>query len=404
MKLTLLLDLDDTLLGNEMNTFLPVYLSQLSRAFPQASTENFIKKLMAATQAMVQKNDPRQTLEQAFDLVFYPSLQVEKAAVIDRLEQFYALEFGKLSGLTQQRPAAIQLVQQAFSAGLNVVIATNPIFPHSAIQHRLNWAGIRDLPFALVTSFENFHFAKPNPAYFAEILAQLGCPEEPALMVGNSLEDDLIPAAILGIPGYLVTDHPVKLPDNLTVPIRQGPIDAVWSWVQQIAAQASPIPAMVNTNGILASLKAAPAALETLCKTLQPGQWVYQPAPQEWAITEILCHMRDVDTEVNFPRLREIQNAEPPFLPGVVTDPWATERSYITQSGPLALQAFMHIRSEMTQFLGQLNSAGWQRPARHAIFGPTTVEELLGFCVTHDQVHIRQAFQTIAQSKKAVLA
>jgi FMN phosphatase YigB (HAD superfamily) len=403
MKLSLLLDLDDTLLGNDINSFLPVYLTQLGRNFSKVSTDDFVKKLMAATQTMVNKDDPRQTLEQAFDQVFYPSLQVEKKDVIATLERFYDQEFGRLSYLTQRRPDAIRLVQQAFASGIDVVIATNPIFPRSAIQHRLNWAGVGDLPFSLVTSLENFHFAKPNPAYFAEILSQLGCQDQPAVMVGNSLEDDLLPAAVLGIPGYLVTSKPVLLPTNLAAPIQQGPIKAVWPWIQQMAAQSNTAPTSMESQAILAALKAAPAALESLCRQLTPAQWVHQPVSQEWSVTEILCHMRDVDREVNFPRLQALQTEEAPFLPGVVTDPWAIERSYLSQSGQAAMEAFMSIRAELTGFLNQMNIANWQRPARHAIFGPTTVLELLGFVVTHDIVHIRQAFHTIASSKKEIL-
>ena len=122
-----------------------------------------------------------------------------------------------------------------------MVVATNPIFPRSAILHRLNWAGFPDeKPFRLVTSFEGFHFAKPNPAYYAEILAQIGCPDQPAIMVGDNLEDDLIPAAQIGIPGFLITDHPVTLPDGLGVPIQQGKIGDVWSWIEQIAGKLKP--------------------------------------------------------------------------------------------------------------------------------------------------------------------
>ena len=56
------------------------------------------------------------------------------------------------------------------------MVATNPIFPRKAILHRLSWAGLapEQVPFALITDYERFHFAKPNPAFFAEILAQLG--------------------------------------------------------------------------------------------------------------------------------------------------------------------------------------------------------------------------------------
>jgi hypothetical protein len=105
--------------------------------------------------------------------------------------------------------------------------------------------------------------------------------------------------------------------------------------------------------------------------------------------------MRDVDHDVNFPRLRAIQSEDTPFLPGVATDPWAVERHYLDQSGPDALQSFLQGRSEISAFLNQITPTGWQRPARHAIFGPTTFQELLGFVITHDIVHIRQVFQTI---------
>ena len=80
MNLTLLLDLDNTLLSNDMGKFLPVYFKGLSARFPQWPGDVFIKKLLAATHGMVTKNQPDLTLEQAFDQVFYPSLGVKKEA------------------------------------------------------------------------------------------------------------------------------------------------------------------------------------------------------------------------------------------------------------------------------------------------------------------------------------
>jgi FMN phosphatase YigB (HAD superfamily) len=396
MNLTLLLDLDNTLLGNDMGTFLPVYLKRLGKKFPNIPGEEFNRKLMAATQAMVVNQEPGLTLEQAFDKVFYPSLGVEKENWIDILVEFYANDFGQLSYLTQQRQEAIHLVDQALRAGYDVVIATNPIFPQTAIRHRLNWAGINDLsPLRLITSFEKFHFAKPNPAYYAEILAQLGRPEQPALMVGNSLEDDLLPAAVIGIPGYLVTDHPVALPQNTNGMIHQGPLNCVWAWANQIASHQSHPPIMNSPQGILASLKSTAAALDTICISLNSSEWLHKPSNQDWAVTEIVCHLRDVDKEVNLPRLNAIQAEEAPFIAGIETDPWAEERHYIQESGPLALKEFITARSAITTLLSQLTTSDWDRTARHAIFGPTSILELLGFVVTHDNVHIRQVYQTL---------
>jgi len=39
--------------------------------------------------------------------------------------------------------------------------------------------------------------------------------------------------------------------------------------------------------------------------------------------------------------------------------------------------------------------AEWDRPARHAIFGPTSLQELVGFMAEHDRLHVRQAFEAI---------
>lgn len=400
MKISLLLDLDNTLLDNDMmGTFLPAYLKSLSRSFPQIPGDLFVKKLLFATQAMITKAQPRLTLEQAFDQVFYPALGIPKSEALPVLNRFYEEEFGKLSYLSQVKPAAAQLVQRALEVGWDVVIATNPIFPKKAIQHRLDWAGISaDLPLAKITSYESFHFTKPNPAYYAEILAQLGNPEQPAVMVGDSLQDDLLPASVLGIPGFLVTNAPQVIPEHLSASIQQGPLDQVWNWLEQISTQLSPSPVTNCSRSILATLNATPAALETLCQDLSPAQWKYQPEAKAWTLTEILCHMRDVDREVNLPRVHIMEQEELPFLSGIDSDSWAEERNYREQSGSDALHDFITVRSEIIGLLNQLSPAGWDHPARHAIFGPTTLIELLGFVATHDIVHVRQIFQTIQSS------
>ena len=67
----------------------------------------------------------------------------------------------------------------------------------------------------------------------------------------------------------------------------------------------------------------------------------------------------------------------------------------LVEHGPAALEAFIDNRDQMTQMLDALAPEGWQRIARHAIFGPTTLEELIRFITTHDIVHIRQGVQTL---------
>jgi hypothetical protein len=268
---------------------------------------------------------------------------------------------------------------------------------------RLDWAGVpvEKYPYQLVTSFETFHFAKPNPAFYAEILAQLGWPERPALMIGNSLEDDILPASQIGIPGYFITGQPVSFPESIHPNSGQGPFEQVLSWIKETGEKESEQAPQAATS-LLAILNSTPAALETLSSNLEGQEWKQKPAANEWCLTEIIAHLRDVEREVNLPRLDKVCQEDNPFLPGVDTDPWANERQYFLEDGPVARQEFLAARTKLLEMVTRLTDAGWQRPARHAIFGPTNASELVGIIATHDQLHIHQSFETIHIPQKAL--
>ena len=71
----------------------------------------------------------------------------------------------------------------------------------------MDWAGVRDLPVHLVTSYENMHATKPDPGYFAETAALLGVDPHDALMVGDDRQLDLA-AADIGMRTFYVGDDP----------------------------------------------------------------------------------------------------------------------------------------------------------------------------------------------------
>ncbi len=85
---------------------------------------------------------------------------------------------------------------------------------------------------------------------------------------------------------------------------------------------------------------------------------------------------------------------ENPFLVGEVTDVWVKERHCADQDGPQALADFTAARKEALALLDGLQTE-WSRPARHAIFGPTTLQELVGFIAGHDRAHIQQVWKTM---------
>lgn len=120
-----------------------------------------------------------------------------------------------------------------------------------------------------------------------------------------------------------------------------------------------------------------------------------------------MCHLRDVDQEVNLPRMHSVIEADDPFISAADTDPWAVERDYQSQSGPEALKEFMRVREELHRFLAEQPETIWGRTARHAIFGPTHLAEMVGWILDHDRIHLEQlrvTRQTVETTLKAQAA
>ena len=118
--------------------------------------------------------------------------------------------------------------------------------------------------------------------------------------------------------------------------------------------------------------------------------WQCRPAEGEWCLTEVACHLRDVEREVHQPRFRAMLRTDNAFLSGAVADSWVEERRYREQSGPAALAAFAAARAETSAMLASLTEEAWQRTGQHAFFGPTTLHELLYLVVQHDEAHGEQ--------------
>ncbi len=398
MTLTLLLDLDDTLLTNDIQVFLPEYLKSLSQYLSDyVKPSVLIEQLLIATQKMIGNNQPDMTLEAVFDASFYPAIGVPKEDILDAINAFYQDVFPSLKALTTPRKEAVKLVDLAIERNWRVAIATNPIFPKTAIIQRLEWAGFPGdkYHFDLIPSYESFHFAKPNPTFFAEALAHLAWPSGPILMVGNDFAMDIAPAKQVGLSAFYVSSNGNERSELHDVdPEWRG---ALSDLIEQLSLpfEIKKKTDLLNSEALLATLRSTPAVLSILSKHISQGIWTTRPVPDEWSLTEILCHLRDVDRDVNLPRLQELINVENPFLPGIDTDPWAEVRQYRLQNGHDAVVEYMEVRKKIISLLENLPPEGWNRTARHAIFGPTRLIELVGFTATHDQNHIGQWQQVL---------
>ncbi len=230
----ILLDLDNTLLGNDMETFLPAYFALLSQyVAPRLEPNQFIRHLLQATEKMTANADPARTNREVFEARFFPIQGYGREEMEPFLADFYAHQFPQLRSITRPDPAARPLVEWVFERGFQVAIATNPLFPRVAVEQRLEWAGVpaAEFPYHLITSYENMHASKPHPLYFAEIAAHLDLPPEACLMVGDDWRMDIAPALSVGMAAYWIAGPDAAVPDEEALLAGRGSLADFHRWL-----------------------------------------------------------------------------------------------------------------------------------------------------------------------------
>lgn len=222
-----LLDLDDTLLGNSMETFIPRYLDLITRfAAEHVDRETMTEVLLLGTAAVRKNTDPNITNREAFWKYFTQKTNIQADPIEAVFDPFYRSDFHLLQEITTRQPVAADLVRLCFERDLKVVIATDPLFPSSAVEARLAWAGIPvdELPYTLVTTYEDMHATKPHKAYYREILTKIETPAGKAIMIGDNWENDIVPAAAIGLFTYWIQLAGAEPPDP-ALPTAYGSLD-----------------------------------------------------------------------------------------------------------------------------------------------------------------------------------
>jgi FMN phosphatase YigB (HAD superfamily) len=203
-----LFDLDGTLLDIDLDSFLREYFAALgpvvAEVLGRANPRDGLSAVIAGTEAMSLPH-PGRTNREAFNERFramtQADLDLEQFAL--PFERFYREVFPGLRRDFAPMPGARRAVESCLELGLKVAIATNPIFPRSAVDERLRWADLGDLEVHTVTTYENMHATKPHAAYFAETAMMLGVSPSSCVMVGDDRALDM-PAADLGMRTFYV--------------------------------------------------------------------------------------------------------------------------------------------------------------------------------------------------------
>ena len=203
---TVLFDLDGTLLPMDEDLFTKLYFGALAKVLaPHGyNPDELVKAIWAGTKSMV-TNDGSRTNYEAFWDTFCTLYGEDAKKDMPLFDEFYAKYFSKAKEGCGYNPDAKKTVDFIKSKGMRVALATNPIFPATATEQRISWAGFTPDDFEIYTTYENCHYCKPNPLYFSEVCEKLEVNPEECLMVGNDADEDTA-AEKLGIKVFLITD------------------------------------------------------------------------------------------------------------------------------------------------------------------------------------------------------
>jgi hypothetical protein len=139
-----------------------------------------------------------------------------------------------------------------------------------------------------------------------------------------------------------------------------------------------------------------PAVLEALLAGLDPVGARTRPATGEWSPVEILCHLRDEETEDFGARLRVIVDGAGEFAP-IDPERWAEERRYREGNLPDVLEALRARRQASLDLLASVAPDTLTGSRPHRRLGRLSGLDILAAWVAHDRIHLAQLAGTLAR-------
>jgi len=211
---TFLFDLDGTILPLDWSVFEKEYFKKLSvKLSDHFKPQELIKYVWDSTAKMIGNTGGIKTNKQVFFESFYASTGKDIEAIFPLFDDFYLNEFNELKNFCKTDINMINTINILKERGYEIVVATNPIFPMTAVEARIGWAGIDKGIFKYITCFEKMHYCKPNIEFYNEVLEVIGKKPEECIMIGNDVEEDII-ASKLGIKTYLVENYMINRSGN----------------------------------------------------------------------------------------------------------------------------------------------------------------------------------------------
>ena len=229
-----LFDLDGTLLPMDQEAFMKAYMGTMAQKLaPHGyAPEKLAPVVWNGVKAMVTNNGTR-TNEEAFWETFCAVFGEKAREDAPIFEEYYQNEFQTVQNSCGYDARAKQIVTRLQEKGYRVVLATNPLFPSVATESRIKWAGLEPGDFELFTTYEHYHYCKPNPNYYFEILEKLGVAPEDCMMIGNDVTEDMM-TKDLGMQVFLLTGSLINKENKDISVYPNGDFDDLLTYIEEM--------------------------------------------------------------------------------------------------------------------------------------------------------------------------
>lgn len=143
-------------------------------------------------------------------------------------------------------------------------------------------------------------------------------------------------------------------------------------------------------KGLIERYRTAFDDFEAALKKIPKEAWLFQPAPHEWSVHEVIVHLADSETN-SYLRARRLV-AEPGLpLMAYDQDVWAKKLDYHAQNTDDALALTRLVRQMTYDLIKDLPDEAWTHSVVHPEYeAPYTFGEWLRIYAEHPRVHAEQ--------------
>lgn len=142
-------------------------------------------------------------------------------------------------------------------------------------------------------------------------------------------------------------------------------------------------------------LAATPDIMRALLARISPEHAYWKPTSERFSIAELLEHLSHIESRCFRGRIDRILESENPMVEPYDQNAYYAQGAYSNRDAEESMAHWEEQREDNVEFLRGLEPDVLSRKARHAVFGPITVENILNEWALHDLGHVRQMAELV---------